>query len=160
MGVSRRSADRGSKPDDFASAILASSQVLVQRSVQCLESLSPGLSFSEFQVLVLLAEQGPKRLMDIATALEVTPTTATRVADRLASRALVDRVRQSTDRREVHLSIAAAGRSLVGAVHSRRRRFISSALGHFSEQDQDAALAVLIHLAEYVDQNEQEKEPA
>ena len=115
---------------------------------------------SEFRVLVLLSEQGPQRLIDIATALDVTPTTATRVADRLAGRALVDRVRQSTDRREVHLSIAPAGRTLVGAVHSHRRQFISSALSHFTEQDQEAALAVLAHLAQFVDRSEHEKETA
>lgn len=151
-----RSASRAPDPDEFADAIVATNQVLAQMSARYLDSLSPGINSSEFRALVILSQHGPQRLIDIAGALDVTSTTATRLADRLAGHGLVDRVRQSRDRREVHLAIAEPGRALVAAVHSHRRLHMASALSQFTERDQLAAFDLLARLAGHEDGHAEE----
>jgi DNA-binding MarR family transcriptional regulator len=132
-----------SGPDELADGILAASRLLVRLSADALRALAPEMNLSEFRALVILSENGPQRLVDIAAALDVTSTTVTRLADRLAEHGFVARVRDSRDRREVYLSIAAAGRDLVRAVSSQRRRFVASVLSEFPERDQEVALKVL-----------------
>lgn len=128
--------------------MLAAGRLLIETSLRCLESLQPDINLSEFRALAILVESGPQRLIDIADSLSVTSTTATRLADGLAEHGLVERVRLSRDRREVHLSISAAGRALVGAVTRRRRDLVASALEQFSSRDQQLALSVLCRLVE------------
>ena len=134
---------RISGPDVFADAVLMASHALVQVSAEALNATAPGVSLSEFRALTILSEHGPQRLVDIASALGVTSTTVTRLADGLAERRLVDRVRQREDRREVCLEITPGGRALVRTVSSQRRRFVLSVLRDFSERDRAAALALM-----------------
>ncbi|HTW09198.1 MAG TPA: MarR family transcriptional regulator [Acidimicrobiales bacterium] len=136
----------GSGADELADAILAASRLLVRLSAGTLHSSAPELNLSEFRTLVILSENGPQRLIDIAAALDVTSTTVTRLADRLADHGFVERVRDSRDRREIYLSIAASGRDLVRVVSSQRRRFVTSVLREFPERDQVAALKLINRL--------------
>lgn len=134
--------------EQLADAILAASRLLVELSARSLASLAPELNLTELRVLSLLCQEGPRRLIDIAAALDVTSTTVTRLADKLTERRLVERIRLSRDRREVHLDVAAAGRNLVLAVSAHRRRALASALRDFSEGEQAIAFRVVHRLAD------------
>jgi DNA-binding MarR family transcriptional regulator len=57
---------------------------------------------------VVLASREPQRMVDLSSALGVTPSAAGRMCDRLLRKTLIHRVR--TDRRAVLVSITAAGR--------------------------------------------------
>lgn len=142
-----RAGDRTPDPDAVADAVLAASRALVKLSLQSLDSLNPVISASELRVLALLARKGAQRLMDIAASLAVTSTTATRLADRLTEHGLVERVRLSSDRREVHVSISASGRTLVMSVQQHRRNFVASVLEDFSSRDQVVTLRLLSQLS-------------
>jgi DNA-binding MarR family transcriptional regulator len=130
-------------PDRLVEAILSANRVLLQVSVQALQALAPDVNLTEFRTLSVLEQQGPQRLVDLAEALEVTSTTATRLADHLVEQGLVERLRQSRDRREIHLAIAAPGRILVHTVHSQRRTFVKSALRDCDGRGEHAALRLL-----------------
>lgn len=135
-------------PDDIFDALATASQVLRGKSLDALAALAPGVNLSEYRVLVLLDDLGPQRLMDVAAALEVTSTTATRLADRLVAHGMVSRVRRSEDRREIYLKIGERGRRLVRAMATRRRRLVSSVLAEFSPADQAAAHRILTRFAQ------------
>ncbi len=77
--------------DELADAVLTASRNLVQATAAALVELAPALNLTDFRVLGLLEERGPVRLTDIAEALQVTGTTATRLADRLHGVARADR---------------------------------------------------------------------
>jgi len=134
---------RGVDPDLIADAIIGASAVLVRVTVEALDSLAPDLNLTDLRVLAVLDREGPQRLIDIATVLDATSTTATRIADRLAAGQMVERVRRSDDRREIHLAIAAAGRQLVGDVFSRRRQMVAEMLGGIAMADSVATMRVL-----------------
>jgi DNA-binding MarR family transcriptional regulator len=91
----------------------------------------------------VLASRGPQRMMELAEALEVAPSTAGRMCDRLVRKGLVRRHRARADRRGVLVSISAAGRQVVDQATARRRELISVILGNLPASRQRAVAEAL-----------------
>jgi DNA-binding MarR family transcriptional regulator len=106
------------------------------------------VTLAQYRVLFELAERGPQRLADLAAALGVGRSTATRMADRLAHKQLVHRRRISSDRRGVRVSLTASGRDLVHQVGRSRRLEISNIVARMAHTDSHAAVAALRAFAE------------
>ena len=70
----------------------------------------------------------PQRPGDLAAALGVDPSTATRLCDRLVRKRLISRRRAGSDRREVRLDLTRTGNRLVDSVTQRRREEIEQLL--------------------------------
>jgi DNA-binding MarR family transcriptional regulator len=102
--------------------------VLVAVAARSLAEHETEVSLPQYRALVVLGSRGPQRPIDLAEALGVDPSTATRLCDRLSDKRLISRRRQTDDRREVRLDLTAQGRSLVAAVTGRRRREIARIL--------------------------------
>ena len=114
---------------DLADAVLTASRVLVAVAARSLAEHESEVSLPQYRALVVLASRGPQRPVDLAQALGVDPSTATRMCDRLVRKKLIVRRRDVTDRRVVMLSLSASGRRLVERVTRRRRREIEQILG-------------------------------
>lgn len=121
-------------------AALTASRVLVAVAARSLAAHEAEVSLAQYRVLILLASRGPQRLVDVASALEVDASTATRMADRLVRKNLVVRRRSGGDRREVHLELATRGRRLVDSVTARRRAEIARIVGSMPEADRSALI--------------------
>ncbi|MGH2904097.1 MAG: MarR family winged helix-turn-helix transcriptional regulator [Solirubrobacteraceae bacterium] len=106
-------------------AVLAASRALVAVAARSLADLAEDVTLAQYRVLVELASHGPLRAADLAAALDVDRSTATRMCERLVRKRLVDRRRASSDRRTVRLSLTAAGRECVHEVTRRRRAEIA-----------------------------------
>jgi DNA-binding MarR family transcriptional regulator len=85
------------------------------------------VTLAQYRTLVILAN-GPSRLADLAEAMGVNPSTATRMCDRLVRKQLIERTRDQLDRREVGLSLTADGQALVSRVTERRRQLVRGLL--------------------------------
>ncbi len=129
--------------DELADAVLTASRNLVQATAAALVELAPALNLTDFRVLGLLEERGPVRLTDIAEALQVTGTTATRLADRLGAQKMVSRIRLSGNRREIHVAIAEPGRALLANVYDRRREYVAARLHGVARADRAVAVRIL-----------------
>jgi DNA-binding MarR family transcriptional regulator len=128
-------------PDDaVVDAVLTASRTLVAVAEQSLGAAAEETTLAQYRALVVLASRGPQRLVDLAGALEVTPPTAGRMCDRLMRKGLIRRHRARADRREVQVSITAAGRRVVDRATARRRDLIAEILGRLPVRRQ-AALA-------------------
>ncbi len=106
--------------DALVDALAALSRSLVGITVRTLGALDVDLTMSQYRTLVLLASRGPVRVVDLAAALHVHPSTVTRTCDRLVRRGLVDRRAGERDRRVSWLSLTPAGKGLVGEVIRQR----------------------------------------
>lgn len=144
--------------DAAGNAILAAGAALVRDSAEALADLAPGVNLTDLRALSLLAEEGPKRLVDIAYHLDVTPTTATRLADRLVEQALVERSRHSGDRREVYLSVSVSGERLVRRIVEQRRKLVGAALDGLPERERAAVAEVLRRVADPAQSREADPE--
>lgn len=109
--------------DELLDAILLSSRALVAVSARSIAGVKR-VTLPQFRMLVVL-QAGEMKLTALADALDVAPSTATRMVDRLVEAGLVSRSVPPGDRRAIQLSLTAAGRRAVRTVISRRRRDLS-----------------------------------
>jgi len=119
--------------------VLDASRVFGALIAESLANVDPPVTMPQFRVLVLAAE-APRNLSAIADDLEVHPSNATRLCDRLVRAGLLDRRRSDADRRQVHLTLTPRGRRLVEKAMSHRREQVERAMAHMSEEER-AALA-------------------
>ena len=109
-------------------AVLTASRSLIAVATQSLGATAEETTLAQYRTLVVLASRGPQRLVDLADALAVAPSTAGRMCDRLVRKQLITRHRARADRRAVLVSITAEGRAVVDQATSVRRDLISEIL--------------------------------
>jgi DNA-binding MarR family transcriptional regulator len=124
-------------------AVLTASRTLVGMATQSLGAAAEETTIAQYRALVVLASRGPQRMVDLAGALEVTPSTAGRMCDRLVRKGLIRRHRARADRRAVQVSITAAGREVVDQATARRRALIAEILQRLPSAEQSAIAAAL-----------------
>lgn len=105
-------------------AVLTASRVLVGISARSLADASEDVTLAQYRTLVVLQARGPQSLQQLADELQVVPSTATRMCDRLVRKELIRRDTPPDNRREVELGITKRGAAIVDAVTKRRRAAI------------------------------------
>lgn len=101
-------------------ALLAASRALVAVSARSIAG-APEVTLPQFRMLVVLSHRS-SNLSGLARSLDVAPSTALRMVDRLVDAGLAQRVVPPENRRETRLSLTAAGETVVDTVTARRRR--------------------------------------
>jgi DNA-binding MarR family transcriptional regulator len=135
--------------DAVVDAVLLSSRALVAVSARSIAAAT-GVTLPQFRMLVVLSE-APSNLTGLAAALDVAPSTAMRMVDRLESAGLVERSVPPGNRRESRLALTTAGRRTVRTVTARRRRDLSAVLTQLSEHEQAALAAAMTAFARAAD---------
>ena len=111
--------------DAVTDSLLAASRLLLGLSIRSIASVDDSITIPQFRLLVVLGTRGPMKLAALADALDVNPSTATRMIDRLTTAGLVDRQVNPASRREVVIDLTGAGGSTVARVMRQRRREIA-----------------------------------
>lgn len=106
--------------DEIVDAVLSASRALVALSARSIAGVRD-VTLPQYRMLVVLGD-GPTNLSGLAGALDVAPSTALRMVDRLISAGLVVRTVRPENRRETHLALTPSGRRTVSRVTTRRRR--------------------------------------
>lgn len=110
-------------------AVMTASRSLIAVAMMSLGAAADETTMAQYRTLVVLASRGPQRIMDLACALDVAPSTAGRMCDRLVRKGLIRRHRARADRRAVLVSVTAAGRDVVDQATARRRELIAVIMG-------------------------------
>ena len=129
--------------EDTVDAVLTASRTLVAVAEQSLGGVAEETTLAQYRALVVLASRGPQRMVDLAGALGVTPSTAGRMCDRLLRKGLIRRHRARADRREVQVSITAVGRQVVDDATAQRRALLADILGRMTPRQQAAVATAL-----------------
>ena len=108
----------------------------------------PRRSLTQYRTLVVLASRGPQSLGGLASAVGVTPATATRMCDRLVRKGLIRRRNERDDRRQLRVVLTARGRALVDATTERRREAIKRIIDQIPEHEQVVLVQALARFAE------------
>ena len=109
--------DGGTCGGAVVDAVLTASRALVAVSTKSLGAAAEHTTIAQYRMLVVLASRGPQRMTDLAAALDVAPSTAGRMTDRLVRKQLARRHRARADRRSVVVSLTL----LAGRWWMRRR---------------------------------------
>jgi DNA-binding MarR family transcriptional regulator len=128
---------------DLAEAYLTASRALVGIAVRSIEASPVEITVVQHRLLVALAAQGDRTISQIAEALGVNQSNASRHCDRLQRLDLVSRRRAPYDGRVVCVSLTGKGRDVVRRVTRRRLREIDQVLGRMGEPPAAAALQAL-----------------
>lgn len=134
--------------EELTEAILRASRAMVGIAVRSLSGSDQDVTLPQYRTLVVLSTGGPTRLADLAQNLNVSPSTATRMCDRLVRKGLVTRARDELDRREVNLAVTDGGRALVQTVIAKRREEVRDLLQSIPEDARTQLVASLQILAE------------
>jgi DNA-binding MarR family transcriptional regulator len=107
--------------DDVVRELLLTSRALVGVAARSLADVDE-VTLPQFRALVILSTRDGTTVSDLATRLDVHPTTASRLVHRLVVKRLVRRSELAQDRRVTRLHLTAGGRRLVNRVTQRRSR--------------------------------------
>lgn len=119
--------------DEVTDAIIHASRTLFGIAVRSLTASEEEVTLPQYRALVTLAYGGGRRLADLASSLGVSPSTATRMCDRLVRKGLISRTRDEIDRREVNLEVTPSGHKIVEGVIERRRADVRELLKRLPE---------------------------
>jgi DNA-binding MarR family transcriptional regulator len=106
-------------------SVLIASRALMGVVVRSLAIVEDDVTLVQYRALVVLTSRGKQGGSELADALGVQPSTATRLCDRLVAKGFIHRATSRQSGREITLTVTPAGRALVRAVTARRRREVN-----------------------------------
>ncbi|MFF9059677.1 MarR family winged helix-turn-helix transcriptional regulator [Streptomyces sp. NPDC101213] len=112
--------------DEVTRAVLTASRLLVAVSARSIAAVEERVTLAQFRMLVVLSSRGATKLVALADLLQVAPSTAMRMVDRLITAGLADRRTNPANRRETLLQLTEEGRRTVEEVTARRRQEIAA----------------------------------
>lgn len=119
-------------PDAVVDALLVASRALVGVAARSLADAGD-ITLPQYRALVVLATRPGLSVTDLAGALDIHNSTATRLCDRLVGKELLRRAPSAEDRRSTHLFLTAAGAGIVAQVTGRRRRDLAAIAARLPE---------------------------
>lgn len=129
--------------DEVTSAMLTASRLLVAISARSLAAVEDTITLPQFRLLVVLASRSPAKLVTLAKALGVNPSTAMRMVDRLAAAGLISRQASPHSGREISIELTDTGRAVVNHVTDRRRLEIATVISRMPKHQRHALVEAL-----------------
>lgn len=115
--------------DEVTDALLIASRALVAVAARSLAAVDDDVTLSQYRALVVLSTRGQQTVGQLADAVGVHPSTATRLCDRLVAKRLVTRTQSTDNRRETLIAASSAGSRVVDRVTELRRDEIARIVG-------------------------------
>ncbi|HWS32544.1 MAG TPA: MarR family transcriptional regulator [Actinoplanes sp.] len=113
---------------EVAAAVESSVDALVSVLERARLAQQPVIPPAQLRVLTIVAGNRHTNMSRLAEALEVVPSSASRLCDRLEATGLLRRVADPRDRREVRLLLTSASRQLLADLQERRRDALTEVL--------------------------------
>ncbi len=117
------------------------------------------LSIAMWRVLVVLADMGPQRQVDLSALTSIDVSTLSRLVTRLARRGLLSRVRSAESNREVTIALTAKANALVGQLVPVARKLQETATAGLQPGAVSAAKAALRRMYENLNESGAKKTP-
>ncbi|MEU8220853.1 MarR family transcriptional regulator [Micromonospora taraxaci] len=133
------------RPADLAAAINAAAETLIAvlDSAASRHQLPP----TQLRVLMLISNRQETNVNGLAELLDVVPSSASRLCDRLEATGLLRRVADPRDRREVRLLPTPAALILLEELAERRQRAVQAVLDRMPTRMQHDLLLALVGFA-------------
>lgn len=129
--------------DAITDAMLTASRLLVSLSARSIAQVDDALTIAQFRTMVILENSGEANLAMLAQRLDVQPSTATRMVDRLVAAGLVDRTPSQRSRRELTVTLTRHGHAVVRKVTGRRRAQIGAVVAKMPPAERSGLIRAL-----------------
>jgi DNA-binding MarR family transcriptional regulator len=113
---------------DVAAAIESAVESLVSVLDAAQAAQTPSIPPAQLRVLTIIAGNRHTNMSRLAEALDVVPSSASRLCDRLEATGLLRRVPDPRDRREVRLMLTPAAHRLLDSLRGRRQEALAVVL--------------------------------
>ena len=138
--------------DALTDAVLTASRLLVAVSARSLAAVEDTITLPQFRMLGILDSRGPMRLSALAELLDVNPSTATRMVDRLVATEMVARQPNPATRREIVVELTDEGTHVVRGVTRKRRAAIGRIVAKMPEDERRGLVRALTAFTEAGDE--------
>src|SRR6185312_1136413 len=138
-----RSAHSAEDPERVVAALLTASRLLVAIAAKSLAAVEETLTLPQYRLLVILDSRGPSSLAGLAEALDVNPSTALRMVERLTAAGMLEKTVNPARRREVQLRLTGAGWQAVREVTEHRRTELSRIVAAMPAEERSRLVAAL-----------------
>ncbi len=129
--------------EEVIDVVLSASRALVAIAARSLSEVDEEVTLPEYRAVVFLCARGEVTMGELAAELACSPSSATRLCDRLVSKRLVVRRVRAENRREVEVAVSARGQELVAEVTGRRRVEIQRIVDQVSPRERTALVRAL-----------------
>ncbi|KXK59046.1 transcriptional regulator [Micromonospora rosaria] len=129
---------------NLAAAVEAAAEALVGVLDAAVSRQNLTVSPTQLRVLALVAGRPGLNVNRLAVLLDVVPSSASRLCDRLEATGLLRRVADPRDRREVRLVLTTAAEDLLREVKERRYRAVQVVLDRMPGRVQHELLGALV----------------
>jgi DNA-binding MarR family transcriptional regulator len=126
--------------------VLRACRVLVAITARSMAAASEVTDLLQLRALVVLRSRESVSLGELARAVGIHMTRASRLCDRMVAKGLVDRADDPANRRQLELRLTAAGRHIVDGVMRQRADAVRPILGRMTL---DARSALVGSLGEF-----------
>jgi len=148
--------------DDHVTDVAAAVESAVESLVSVLDSAraahTPTVPPAQLRVLTIIAANRHTNMSRLAEQLDVVPSSASRLCDRLEAAGLLRRVPDPRDRREVRLMLTPLARRLLDQIRERRRAALAEVLDRMPEPSREELLRSLTAFAAASEPEEREQE--
>ena len=141
--VAKAGSTRARDIDELTDALLTASRLLVALSARSIAAVDETITVPQFRTLVILSSRGPANLATLAGLLNVQPSTATRMVDRLVGNGLLHRRTNPDSRREQIVALTERGRQVVYTATAHRRNEIAAVAARMPVADRDGLVHAL-----------------
>lgn len=117
---------------DVAAAVESTVESLLGVLESARLAQSPAVPPAQLRVLTIISRSEHTNMSRLAEALDVVPSSASRLCDRLEATGLLRRVPDPRDRREVRLLLTTAAHQLLEELRERRRAALAEVLERMS----------------------------
>lgn len=132
--------DAGEGGLDYAAELERASRGLLAVSLGALSQMEQRVTTTHLRALQALERLGPCKVGELADAVDLAPSSASRLSDRLAEAGLITRSVAPDNRRATQLDLTPAGRDLVNELIKVRAASIRHIVDHMSEPDRRSLL--------------------
>ncbi|MCZ7429339.1 MarR family transcriptional regulator [Micromonospora sp. WMMA1949] len=132
------------RPPNLAAAIESAAEALIGVLDSATSRHTVSVSPTQLRVLSLIVSHPDTNVNRLAELLDVVPSSASRLCDRLEAVGLLRRVADPRDRREVRLIPTAAAETLLRDLQDRRHRAVQAVLDRMPNRVQHELLLALV----------------
>lgn len=140
---------------EFAERLTAVMPVMCKSMVRYEQNaLTKGeVSLPQFWAMSWLAGHTGATMHDLAKAMNLKPSTATMLVDRLVDLKMMARDRDGVDRRRVLVRLSTRGRKILDEVHSQKRKALQETFRHLNAAERQQYLELIEKLAARLEEN-------
>ncbi|WP_100399813.1 MarR family winged helix-turn-helix transcriptional regulator [Bacillus sp. FJAT-44742] len=138
---------------DIEKSLRRVSYIVKQRGREILDQFP--ITPPQFVALQWLHESGDMTIGDLSNKMYLACSTTTDLVDRMEKNELVERVKDTKDRRVVRIHLLEKGESIIREVIRKRQEYLADVLIHFSEEEVNSLEKNLSSLHQVMIDNDQ-----